>query len=438
MLVSSKIFRGINGNISIPGDKSISHRSIIIPSISNGTSEISNLLMSKDVMHTLNAFVEMGVKIDLKKNLTIIHGKGLNSLKKPKKSIYLGNSGTSARLLTGLLASQNFDSELQGDSSLSKRPMKRITEPLSLMGGKFESLSGTLPLKISGQNLKNIEHKIKLPSAQIKSGIILAALNTTGTTKIIEENITRNHTEIMLKSFEADISVKKNTSSSIISIRGKKELIAKNIEVPSDLSSAAFFIVSALINQNSQITLKGININPTRDGILKALKLMGAKIEIINKRFVNEELVCDLIVYSSKLKGCKLDGTIAKLMIDEYPILAIAASFAETPSSFEGLKELKVKESDRLELIRLNLENCGIYCQVDGENLYINPKQRSDIKNNMIQTNYDHRIAMSFAVMGSRLGQDLFIKDEESINTSFPNFIESFNNAGGILGKNIE
>tara|TARA_X000000368_G_C23019846_1_gene707444 strand:+ start:91 stop:1407 length:1317 start_codon:yes stop_codon:yes gene_type:complete len=438
MLLSSKIYNGINGNIKIPGDKSISHRSIIIPSISNGISEISNLLMSKDVQHTLNAFKLMGVEITTDKNITTIYGKGLNSLKKPEKPIYLGNSGTSARLLTGLLSNQKFNTILEGDKSLSKRPMKRITYPLSLMGGQFESQSGTLPLKIIGNELKNIQHKISIPSAQIKSGLILAALNTIGKTEITEENITRNHTETMLKSFGAKITTKEDASGSLISILGKNELISKNISVPSDLSSAAFFIVAALINENSKLTLEGININPTRDGILRALKLMGAKINIENERFINEEKIADLTINHSKLKGCELDGDIAKLMIDEFPILAVAASFAKTPSKFYGLKELRVKESDRLELIRHNLENCGIHCEIEDENLFINPNKKFELKNNIIKTDYDHRIAMAFAVMGSKLGKDLKIEDEESIHTSFPNFTESFNNAGGKLGTNIE
>ena len=438
MLISSKIYEGINGNIKIPGDKSISHRSVIIPSISNGTSEISNLLMSKDVLHTLNAFKQMGVNIITNKNITTIYGKGLNSLKKPDKPIYLGNSGTSARLLTGLLSSQKFDTILEGDKSLSKRPMKRITDPLCIMGGKFENQSGTLPIKILGNELKNIQHKILIPSAQIKSGLILAALNTTGKTQIIEENITRNHTEIMLKAFGAKITTKERMSGSNISVLGKNELTSKNISVPSDLSSAAFFIVAALINENSKLTLENININPTRDGILRALQKMGAKINIKNERFVNEEKIADLNISHSNLKGCELDGSIAKLMIDEFPILAVAASFAETPSKFYGLKELRVKESDRLELIRHNLENCGIYCEIEGENLFINPGKKFELKNNIIKTDYDHRIAMAFAVMGSKLGNDLKIEDEESINTSFPNFFENFNNAGGKLGIHIE
>jgi len=433
MLISSKIHDGISGNINIPGDKSISHRSIIISSISNGSCEVSNLLFSEDVIHTLNAFVSMGVKIEQFKDKIIIEGRGLNSLQKPLHNIYLGNSGTSARLLTGLLASQNFNTVLTGDKSLSKRPMKRITDPLKTMGGKFESQNNTLPLKIYGNKLNATEYELPIPSAQVKSGILFAALNTKGKTKILENNISRDHTEIMLKSFGANIECTKINDKSQIIISGESELFPKDISIPSDLSSAAFFIIAALINKNSSIKLENININPTRDGILRSLKLMGASINVYNKRTVNDEVVADLKVQSSKLRGCELDEKMSRLMIDEYPILSIAASFAETPSLFKGLKELKFKESNRLELIRINLDRCGVECSVSEDQLFINPKNRSAVKNNLIQTNFDHRIAMSFAVMGSKLDTNLKITDSDSIKTSFPNFIENYNQVGGNL-----
>ena len=429
-MISGKIKDRIVGNINIPPDKSISHRSIIIPSISSGVSEINNLLMSDDVLHTLNAFKTLGVKIEKSNDKVIIYGKGLNSLKKPNKNIYLGNSGTSARLLTGLLASQTFESILEGDKSLSSRPMTRIMDPLKLMGAEFGNISGTLPLKIIGKKLNKSKIEIEIPSAQIKSGLILAALNTEGVSHIIEKNITRDHTENMLESFGADINIEKNDNETSIYIKGKQELKSNNINVPSDLSSSAFFIIAALINKGSKINLNNININPSRDGILKALKKMGAKINIKNQRRVSGEIVADLDVENSNLTGCELDAEMAKFMIDEYPILSIAAAFAKGTSVFRGLKELKVKESDRLELIRLNLVNCGCDCQVINDDLIIKPSQTYIPKNNKIRTDFDHRIAMSFAVMGSKVG-NLIIEDSESINTSFPNFIEKFNNAGG-------
>jgi len=429
-MFSSQIVSGFNGEINIPGDKSISHRSLIIPSISKGICEISNILKSQDVMHTLNAFRLMGVQIEELKNNIIIHGKGLNSLQKPNKEIQLGNSGTSARLLTGLLSTQKFNTTLLGDRSLSLRPMKRIADPLKLMNAKIETNKGFLPIKIYGRELKNIEIRINIPSAQIKSGIILAALNVKGKSTIFENNITRNHTEIMLESFGANIDILKNNDKTKIIVEGKKELLAKNIEVPNDLSSSAFFIVAALINQNSNIKLKNININSTRNGILLALEKMGAKINLNNERFINNEKVADIGVQSSKLHGCELDEKFAKLMIDEYPILSIAAAFADSPSIFKGLSELRFKESNRLELIKTNLLKCGCNCEIKGDDLFINPLNKTKVNQLNIKTDFDHRIAMSFAVMGSKIG-NLKIQDSDSIKTSFPNFVEEFNKAGG-------
>ncbi len=429
-MISQPITSGIQGIPKIPGDKSISHRSIIIPSISTGVCEISNILKSEDVNHTLNAFKAMGVKFEESDNKLIIFGNGLNSLSKPKKEIYLGNSGTSARLLTGLLSSQKFETILTGDSSLSKRPMKRISDPLSKMNAKINTSNGTLPIKIYGNKLIPNKIDLKIPSAQIKSGLLLAALNTKGETNITESKITRDHTEIMLEAFGANIEIIKNNKKKLIKIIGQNELVSKNIDVPNDLSSSAFLIVAALINTNSKIFLKNINNNPTRNGLLIALNKMGAKIKILNQRLSNNENICDIEVTNSVLSGCELSPEMADLMIDEYPILAVAASFANSPSVFRGLKELRVKESDRLQLILLNLQKCGINCRTINDDLIINPSEKYDIKSNVIQTDFDHRIAMAFAVMGTRLGP-LKIRDSEAINTSFPNFKNIFNELGG-------
>jgi len=429
-MISNVITKGINGMPKIPGDKSISHRSIIIPSISNGICEINNILKSEDVLHTLNALKSMGVNISENKNKIIIHGKGLNSLRAAKKEIYLGNSGTSARLLTGLLASQKFKSVLTGDKSLSSRPMKRIADPLTKMNAKIYTTNGSLPLSIESSNLKPVNFDLKIPSAQIKSGLLLAALNTKGETNIIENKVTRDHTEIMLKSFGANIEMKNISNKKIIKIIGQKELVANDIDVPNDLSSSAFFIVSALINKNSKIILQNINNNPSRNGIILALKKMGAKIKLINNRSNNNENICDIEVVSSDLHGCELGPEFADLMIDEYPILSIAATFAKSPSVFRGLKELRVKESDRLKLILLNLQKCGVNCKTENDDLYIFPSKEYQIKNNLIQTDFDHRIAMAFSIMGTKLGP-LNIKDSDSINTSFPTFKNEFNNIGG-------
>jgi 3-phosphoshikimate 1-carboxyvinyltransferase len=431
-MFSTQTNTGINGAITIPGDKSISHRSIIIPSISTGICEISNILKSDDVLRTMNAFKEMGVEIKEENKKIIINGKGLESLKKPNKEIYLGNSGTSARLLTGLLASQNFESILTGDKSLSSRPMKRITNPLSEMGAEIITQHGKLPLHIRGKVLNNCKIEIEIPSAQIKSGLILAALNTEGTSYINEQHITRDHTEIMLETFGADIETKKIGNSSEIIINGKKNLTPKNIDVPADLSSSSFFIVAALINKDSNITLKNININPTRNGLLIALEKMGANIKIFNQKTRAGEIVADINVKSSELSGCELNKEMAKLMIDEFPILSIAASQANSPSYFKGLDELRVKESDRLELINDNLNRCGCYSKIKNNDLFINPKKNKEIIDSEIRTDFDHRIAMSFAVLGSKIGK-LHINESDSISTSFPSFKEQFNRAGGNL-----
>lgn len=429
-MISHIISEGINGVPEIPGDKSISHRSIIIPSISNGICEINNILKSEDVSNTLNAFKSMGVEILESQKKISIYGKGLNSLKQPKNEIYLGNSGTSARLLTGLLSSQKFNSILTGDLSLSKRPMTRIADPLSKMNAKIFTTNGRLPIKIEGNKLTSNNFELEIPSAQIKSGLLLAGLNTIGETIITESKVTRNHTEIMLKSFGAKIEEKKIDNKKVIKIIGQKELVSKNIEVPNDLSSAAFFIVSALINDNSFITLKNINNNPTRNGLLLALEKMGAKIILSNQRKTNDENICDIEVSTSNLKGCELEPEYADLMIDEYPILAVAAAFANSPSIFRGLDELRVKESDRLKLTLLNLQKCGVNCRVKDSDLFIFPSKKYEIKDNIIQTDFDHRIAMAFAIMGTRIGP-LNIKDADSINTSFPTFKYELNKLGG-------
>ena len=429
-MLSTVITDGINGIPKIPGDKSISHRSIIIPSISNGICEIQNVLKSDDVLHTIEAVKAMGVNIEEDGKKLIIQGKGLNSLTAPRKEIYLGNSGTSARLLTGLLSSQKFRSVLTGDKSLSSRPMQRIADPLSRMNAKIFTTEGSLPIIIEASNLKGVNFDLKIPSAQIKSGLLLAALNTKGETNITENKVTRDHTEIMLESFGANIEIKKRDNKKIIKVIGQKELIGRNIDVPNDLSSSSFFIVSALINKNSKIILKNINNNPTRNGIILALKKMGAKIKLINNRINNNENICDIEVISSDLHGCELGPEFADLMIDEYPILSIAASFANSPSVFRGLKELRVKESDRLELIKTNLLKCGVKCEVRDDDLFIYPSSKYKINNEKITTNYDHRIAMAFAVLGSKIGP-LNICDSESIKTSFPTFVSEFNRIGG-------
>tara|TARA_B100000029_G_scaffold513809_1_gene614511 strand:- start:2699 stop:3994 length:1296 start_codon:yes stop_codon:yes gene_type:complete len=427
-IIARKITKPLKGEVTIPGDKSISHRAIIISSISKGKTTISNLLESEDVKNTINSLKALGVKIIKKNNKIIVYGKGLNSLRKSKKNLYCGNSGTTARLLTGLLASQPFKTRIFGDKSLSKRPMDRIINPMIKMGAKFNHKNKKLPYIINGKNnLKNVNHQILKPSSQIKSGIILACLNTNGLSKIYEKSITRDHTEIMLKNFKSDIKVKKKNSLKIISIKGQKELKSSNIIVPGDFSSASFFIVAALLIKDSKIFIKNINLNPTRTGLLSALKKMNAKIDIKNIRKLNGEKIGDIYVKYSKLKGCNLNKYIAPTMIDEYPILSVAAANAKTASKFYGLEELKIKESNRLLSIKKNLNKFGVKCNIKNNSITINPKLKNEQKRKiLINSNKDHRIAMSFFIMGLLSNNEVIIKDAQYIKTSFPNFINEF------------
>jgi len=432
IIKSNPVSNSLKGKVIIPGDKSISHRSVIIPAISKGTSRISNILESEDVKRTINALIKLGVKIEKKDKKLFIYGNGLRSLIKSNKNLYLGNSGTSARLLIAVLSCQYFDTKITGDSSLSKRPMDRIINPLKMMGGNFLSNNNFLPIVIKGnRKLKPIRYNLNIPSAQIKSGIILASLHIKGKTQIIEKLLTRNHTEIMLKTFGANIKINKYPNKKIITLCGQKELKASNINIPGDFSSAAFFIVAALITKGSSITLKNINLNPTRTGLLKALKLMKGKIKIKNKKIINGEVVGDILVKYSKLEGCNLNKKIAPTMIDEFPILAIAAANASNPSKFYNLKELKVKESNRLLAISKNLKKCGVKNIIKNDDLIIFPQNKKSNKVIKINSKKDHRIAMSFAIMGMVSKKGIIINNAEFINTSFPKFIKTINNIGG-------
>ena len=435
---SNPIQKPLKGSVEIPGDKSISHRSLIIPSISKGKSIISNILESEDVSNTLKALKLLNIKIVKKNKKIIIYGKGFKSLKKPNKKLYFGNSGTTARLMTGLLAGQNFNTKITGDKSLLKRPMGRIINPLLKMGAKFKSTNKKLPYTILGNpNLKKITYRMPVASSQIKSGIILACLNIKGRTKIIESSITRDHTELMLKNFKANISIVKKNSKKIIIINGTKELKATNINIPGDFSSASFFIVAGLLIKGSKILLKKINLNPTRTGLIKALSKMGANIKISKTKTINGEKIGDISVKYTKLIGCTLNKKIVPTMIDEYPILAIAAANATSPSKFKGLKELRVKESNRLIAIKENLTKFGIKCHIENNDMTIYPKKNiNEIKKDIIiDSKKDHRIAMAFIVFGMLGSKKVIIKDAEFINTSFPTFIKEFNKIGAKISK---
>ena len=413
--------KSLKGILSVPGDKSISIRSLLISSICFGNSKIFNILKSDDIFSTLKSLKQLGIKILEEKKYIEVFGQG-GLFKNPKKEINLGNSGTGIRLLSGLISSRQITASLIGDDSLSKRPMMRIIEPLLLMNSKIEHNNGKLPLKIKNNNGRSIPIKyiLKIGSAQVKSAILLASLNIKGQTKIIEKKPSRNHTEIMLKYFGAQIKIKKNE----IILNSPNFLKPKDIYVPGDFSSAAFLIVAVLITKNSRITINNVGLNFYRTGLLDVLIKMGAKIKIINKKNINGEIVGDIFVESSTLKSIKLSEEIAPRLIDEYPILFVAASFASGISSFKGLKELKFKESNRLIEMADSLKNSGVDLEVEENSLKI----RGKIKNKggaFINTKQDHRVAMSMLIFGLASEDPITIDDPKMIKTSFPNFLET-------------
>ncbi len=413
--------KSLKGILSVPGDKSISIRSLLISSICFGNSKIFNILKSDDIFSTLESLEHLGIKIEKKKKYIEVFGKG-GVFKNPKKEINLGNSGTGVRLLSGLISSRQVTVSLIGDDSLSKRPMMRIIEPLLLMNSKIEHNNGKLPIKIKNNNGKSIPIKfiLKIGSAQVKSAILLASLNLKGQTKIIEKNPSRDHTEIMLKYFGAQIKIKKNE----ITLNSPNFLKPKDIHVPGDFSSAAFLIVATLITKNSKITINNVGLNFYRTGLLDVLIKMGAKIKIMNKTNMNGEIVGDIFVESSALKSIKLSGEIAPRLIDEYPILFVAASFASGISSFKGLKELKFKESNRLVEMANSLKKSGVELEVEENSLKIQGKVKNK-GGTLINTKQDHRVAMSMLIFGLASENPITIDDPKMIKTSFPNFLET-------------
>jgi len=353
--------RPLKGSIKIPGDKSISHRSIMLGSIATGITNVSGFLQGEDSLATLNSFKEMGVQIEREGSNVIINGVGMHGLREPSRPLNLGNSGTSIRLMSGLLSAQNFDSELCGDESLSKRPMARVIEPLRKMGADISGPSSRPPLTIKGKKrLSSLKYTLPVASAQIKSCLLLAGLYADGETHISENGISRDHTERMLRGF----GYKVNTSPGKVSILGGGSLKGCDIEVPSDISSSAFFMVAASIAEEADITLLAVNVNPTRTGVIDILQLMGANIELTNERLEAGELIADIRVCSSKLKGINIPEHLVPLAIDEFPAIFIAASCAKGETVLTGAKELRVKESDRIQVMADGLKSLGIENEV--------------------------------------------------------------------------
>jgi 3-phosphoshikimate 1-carboxyvinyltransferase len=408
----------LNGTVRVPGDKSMSHRSIMLGSLAEGVTHVTGFLNAEDAISTLEAFRAMGVQIEGPVNGEVtIHGVGKHGLKAPKEPLYLGNSGTSMRLLSGLLAGQDFDCTLTGDKSLSGRPMRRVTQPLALMGAKIETQeNGTAPLHIKGtKNLKGIDYTMPIASAQVKSCLLLAGMYATGETSVTEPAPTRDHTERMLNGF--GYPVKREGNKATITNEGK--LTATNIDVPSDISSAAFFLVGASIAPNSGVTLQHVGINPTRTGIIDILRLMGANIEVLNPREVGGEPVADLRVRTSELHGIHIPEDLVPLAIDEFPVLFVAASCAKGETVLTGAEELRVKESDRIQVMADGLQILGIDAQPTKDGMII---QGGQLGGGEVISHGDHRIAMSFSIAGLRATAPITIHDCANVNTSFPEF----------------
>jgi len=434
VLIDSKI-KKFNKSIFVQSDKSISHRSLLIASQCIGISNISNLLESDDIKNTIDCLKKLGVKISVKKKKFIVYGNGLGSFKPPKNNfLYAGNSGTLARMIFALLGTQsNLKVKLGGDKSLNKRDMKRIINPLSRIGCNFYPKNKTtLPLTIEGTSMPLAQkHFETIGSAQVKSAILLAALNTPGTTQVQVEKISRNHTENLLAKIGANIKIKKLVNGQLISLKGQKNLHGFNLKIPGDLSSAAPFIMLTLFTANSKLRLKNVNCNPTRIGFINILKKMNANIKIKNLKNKYGEPVGDVIIKSSYLKSIKCPKNLVPSAIDEFPLLFIAASITKGVSQFDGISELRHKESDRIKSIQSGLRKIGIKTKSTKNSLKIIGNPKIKIKKTLkISAKEDHRVAMAFFCLGQLLNGKVKIDNFDTINTSFPKFLFTMKKIG--------
>ena len=407
----------LNGTLAIPGDKSISHRAVMFGSLAEGTTRITNFLEGADCLSTISCFQKMGINIQNNNGEILVHGKGLHGLKAPDDVLDVGNSGTTTRLISGILAGQDFISELTGDASIRKRPMKRIMTPLSQMGADIVSLNGNgcAPLKISGKKLQAIHYDSPVASAQVKSCVLLAGLYADGITSVTEPVLSRNHTEIMLNYFGADVTSEGTTAS----VKPDPSLYGREILVPGDISSAAYFIAAGLLVPNSEILLKNVGTNPTRDGILRVCKAMGADITLLNETKEGEP-TADLLIRSSSLHGTTVGGAIIPTLIDELPMIAVMAAFAEGTTVIRDAAELRVKESDRIQVMTENLQKMGADIQATDDGMIINGGK--PLYGAEIESHLDHRVAMSFAVAGLLCDGPLTIRNGECVNISYPEF----------------
>ena len=411
----------LKGSFELIGDKSISHRAVMFSSISKGYNKISNFLMGEDCLSTISCFRKMGVDIQIDGKDVYVKGNGLYGLKRPKEILDVGNSGTTIRLMMGILAGNKFDATLIGDNSIAKRPMKRVTDPLRLMGCNIEGKDDAnyTPIKIYGGDLKAIDYHMPVASAQVKSALILASLYANDTSFIYEKVKSRNHTEIMLKSFGADI----NVENLKISVNPVNELFSQDIYVPGDISSAAFIIVSALITKGSEVIIKNVGLNETRTGIIDVVKNMNGNIEIINERLVGGELVGDLLVRHTKdLCATTIDKDIIPRLIDEIPVIAVLATQAEGTTIIKDAQELKVKESNRIKSMVENLKILGADIEELEDGMII--KGKSKLNGGKIKTFKDHRIAMAFSTLNLISDEKIKLDDEDCINVSFPGYFD--------------
>ena len=418
-----KAVRPLRGEISVPGDKSISHRAVMFGAISEGTTEVTNFLQGADCLSTISCFRSMGIEIENTPERILVHGKGLHGLSAPSAVLDCGNSGTTTRLISGILAGQNFSSTLTGDASIQKRPMGRIINPLTQMGASIRSIpeNGCAPLAINGHPLHAISYLSPVASAQVKSCVLLAGLYANGKTSVTEPALSRDHTERMLRSFGANIVSDKNTCP----ITPPETLHGQHIEVPGDISSAAFFIVAALITPNSEITINNVGINDTRAGILKVCQDMGADITLLNAREEGGEPVADLLVKTSSLRGTIVEGDIIPALIDELPVIALMACFAKGQTIIKDAHELRVKESDRIAIMTENLGAMGADIIDTEDGFIINSRSNNTIPvlyGTNINCSMDHRIAMTFAVAGLNADGETIITDSDCVDVSYPGF----------------
>ncbi len=427
--VTLKPVTTVRGEISLPGDKSISHRSMMFGSLADGITEVDNFLESEDCIATRKAFGLMGVKIETPgPRKVIVHGVGVDGLREPSATIDVGNSGTSIRLLTGILSAQHFASRLDGDSSIRRRPMKRVVEPLRKMGAIIsgENDGQNAPLVVgplpAGKNLTGIDYVSPVASAQVKSAILLAGLFADGVTSVSEPALSRDHTERMCGHF----GVKIDRSSKKASIQGGQRLRAAKVNVPGDISSAAFFLVAGLIAEQGELVLKNVGVNPTRDGILVALERMGALIERLDEREESGEPVATLRVKPGKLKDAQIGGALIPRLIDEVPALAVAAAFANGQTVIKNAEELRVKESDRIATMAEGLRLAGFKVQETNEGMKIFGEPGRRIKAAKFSSHGDHRIAMSLSLLSLRADEPIEIDDTDCVNTSFPEFFRLF------------